>query len=353
MKEAIIKPAGVKEIAKRADVSIGTVDRVIHNRKGVSEETRQKVNAIIAELDFRPNKMASLLAKRNLVKIGVIIPKSLKNTDYWSHPSAGIEQAFSELKQFGLQAAYFHFDLDSKKSFVKASKQLLSSDVQGVLIAPSFIEESLSFTKKLGEQGIPFVFINSDLPRQASLSYIGPELYQSGRLAAQMIGLMIKPGESIFIVNISTELELEHHLLRKEQGFRAYFEESHLSNDIITHNISQIEPNAILRQLKKALTATPGARVLFVTNSRVHAVAAALKKQFPGLILVGYDFIEDNIPYLEDGSITFIISQRPKEQGYLGVMALYKHLFGVEVVEQTTYMPIDIITRENYRFYKN
>lgn len=353
MKNRTTKPAGVKEIARLAKVSIGTVDRVIHNRKGVSEETRQKINSLIEKLDFRPNKMASLLAKRNVVNIGVLIPKSLKHTDYWSLPLAGIEQALSELRQFGLHISYFHYDLDSRKSFIKAAGQLLAKDIQGVLIAPSFIEESLSFTRKLSEREIPFVFINSDLPKQPSLSYIGPELYQSGRLAAQIISLMIRKTDPILVVNISTELELDNHLFRKEQGFRDYFSESSPSNKIVTVNINTMDATVITRQLKRSIGATSDAKVLFVTNSRVHMVAKSLKKDYPHLIMVGYDFIEDNIPFLEDGSITFIISQRPKEQGYLGVMALYKHLFGIEAPSQTTYMPIDIITKENYRFYKN
>ncbi len=55
---------GVKEIARRANVSIATVDRVIHNRTGVSEKTKKKFNEIIKELDYQPNILASRLASR-------------------------------------------------------------------------------------------------------------------------------------------------------------------------------------------------------------------------------------------------------------------------------------------------
>ncbi len=54
----------VIEIAKRAGVSIGTVDRVLHNRGRVSEETRQRINAIISEEGYQPNPLARHL-KRN------------------------------------------------------------------------------------------------------------------------------------------------------------------------------------------------------------------------------------------------------------------------------------------------
>lgn len=85
---------------------------------------------------------------------------------------------------------------------------------------------------------IPYVFINSDLPKEESLSYIGPDLFQSGRLAAQLVKLMMNEDDDIVVVNISTQLELDHHLFRKEQGFRKYFEENNLMNMILTLNIN-------------------------------------------------------------------------------------------------------------------
>lgn len=344
---------GVKEIAKLAKVSIGTVDRVIHNRKGVSDETRKKINNIIAELDYRPNKMASLLAKRSLITFSVVIPKRSVETNYWSYPLAGIERAISELKQFGVEVSYFFYDLNSKSDFSEVAEQVLKTETNGVLIAPSFVEESTIFVKELASRKIPFVFINSDLPLETSLSYIGPDLYQSGRLTAQLISLMINDDDDIFVINLSTQLELDHHLFRKEQGFRRYFEENSLSNTVLTLNINHSDTAAIEKQIHKAIASAPRAKVLFVTNSRVHIVAKIVSKMKLNMFLVGYDFIEENIAQLENNAIRFIISQRPLEQGYLGIMALYKYTFQIEDVEKTTYMPIDIITKENYKYYKN
>lgn len=344
---------GVKEIARLANVSVGTVDRVIHNRAGVSEETKKKVNAIIAEQDYRPNKMASLLARRDSVKLSVIIPKSSGESNYWSYPLLGIEQAIAETRQFGVVANYHFYDVSSKTGFAEAAEQVLNSDTNGVLLAPSFVEESTAFVKKLTELNIPYVFINSDLPREESLSYIGPDLYQSGRLAAQLISFMIDEDEDIVVINLSTQLELDHHLFRKEQGFRGYFEENNLLNMILTLNVNLSNPEAVESKIHKAIQSMPNTKVIFVTNSRVHMVAKVLSKLKSDVLLIGYDFIEENITQLQNGVIDFIINQRPKEQGYMGIMALYKHIFNTEEVEKINYMPIDIITRENYKSYKN
>ena len=66
--------ATMQEIAKLADVSRGTVDRVLNHREGVNDETRQKVLEIADLLDYQPNKAGIALAtqKKN-IKIGVLI----------------------------------------------------------------------------------------------------------------------------------------------------------------------------------------------------------------------------------------------------------------------------------------
>jgi len=46
---------GVKEIARWANVAIATVDRVMHNRTGISAKTQKKINNISAELNYQPN----------------------------------------------------------------------------------------------------------------------------------------------------------------------------------------------------------------------------------------------------------------------------------------------------------
>ena len=47
----------IKDIARLADVSVGTVDRVIHGRSGVSEASKKRVEEILKQLDYQPNSM--------------------------------------------------------------------------------------------------------------------------------------------------------------------------------------------------------------------------------------------------------------------------------------------------------
>jgi len=55
----------VKDIAKAAEVSIGTVSRALNNAKGMTEETRERILAIAKRLNYQPNLQA-----RGLVAAG-------------------------------------------------------------------------------------------------------------------------------------------------------------------------------------------------------------------------------------------------------------------------------------------
>lgn len=344
---------GVKEIARRANVSIATVDRVIHNRVGVSAKTKSKVNKIIQELNYQPNLLAQRLASRKIFNLATFIPIGSEETSFWEAPLKGIEQAATEIKQFGVVVNSFFYDQNSKDSFAKQSKLVLRSNPDGILFAPSFIEESVEFSEKCKAKNIPYVLIDSDLPNQSSLSYMGPDLFHSGYLSAHLISYLIKESDRILIVNISKEIDSHHHLLKKEGGFRSYFLDRKINSQISKIDIRNTDYLSIEKILAKELNSGKEVKVIFVTNSRVSDVAKYIEKNQIDVLLVGYDFLPKNIDYLEKEVIDFLICQKPLEQAYRGVMALYQHLAFAIPAEKKYFMPIDIITKENHVYYRN
>ncbi len=344
---------GIKEIAKKANVSIATVDRVIHNRTGVSEATKDKINAIIKEFNYEPNIFARRLASKNVLKFATFIPMVSNETDFWQAPLNGINSAEKVVKRYGIKVDKYFFNQNDKASFVKCAKEILDGNYDAVILAPSFIEESISFVSSLDELGVPYIFINSDIPDKHSLCYIGPDLFHSGYLSAHLINYLVSDNDNIILINISKEIDNRHHLLRKEEGFRAYFGDQTKKVNIVKAEIRQNDYKSVKEDLSKVLKETK-AKAIFVTNSRVFYVAQFLEESgIKDVIVVGYDFIEKNIEFLKKGTIDFLICQKPQEQGYRGIMTLYNSLVHISPIEKIYFMPIDIITKENYQFYKN
>lgn len=345
---------GVKEIARRAKVSIATVDRVLHNRPGASLATKRRIERIIQELDYKPNIIASRLASRKVFNFAVLIPAVSEETDFWQAPLNGIKRAEETVKEYGVKITLYFFDLNNRRSFEEQAATILGNSPDGILLAPSFIDEARQFTLDCQKKKIPYVLIDSNIPHQEGLCYIGPHLFRSGYLGGQLMNFMLSDESEILVVNIAREVDDHNYLAEIEEGFRAYFRYHNLYHTIFKTDLTLTDYASVEKTLNEVFKKNPHIQAVFVTNSRVSAVARYFEKtKKEKIFLIGYDFIYENIEYLKKEIIDVLICHKPEEQGYRGIMTLYQHLVLRESIENIHFMPIDIITKENYEFYHN
>ncbi|SUJ30578.1 Maltose operon transcriptional repressor [Sphingobacterium spiritivorum] len=344
---------GIKELAKLANVSIGTIDRVLHGRPGVAAKTKERVLAVLQEHDYQPNMIARALASRKARRIVVLIPSASPESAYWKAPLEGIRTAGSEILRYSFTLDVLLFDQNDRHSFIPLATQLLEEDFDALVLAPMFHQEAQPLLQHCDENKIPYVFINSDIPGSDSAAYFGPDLFQSGCMSAQLINYISNPADEILLVHISREMEMQHHLLRKEEGLLQYMQDNGMKQKLHKLIIRDTAYSAIEQALTEQLKDTT-IKVLFVTNSRVASVARFIEEQqIAGICLIGFDYLPDNIAYLEKGIIDFLLCHKPIAQGYKSVMSLFQLLEAQQEPQKINYMPIDIISKENYRYYEN
>ena len=116
----------IKDIAKLAGVSVGTVDRVLHNRGRVSPEALKKVTEVMEQIDYKPNLIARTLGSNKNYRIAALLPDP-KQDPYWAQSNLGITQAQTEWAQYGIQVELFLFDLLDKNSFQKMAHEVYLS----------------------------------------------------------------------------------------------------------------------------------------------------------------------------------------------------------------------------------
>ena len=92
-----------------ADVSVGTVDRVIHGRSGVSEASRKRVEEILKQLDYQPNMYASALASNKKYAFSCLLPQHEKG-EYWTAVEAGIQDALVAYSDFNISVNLSYYD---------------------------------------------------------------------------------------------------------------------------------------------------------------------------------------------------------------------------------------------------
>jgi LacI family transcriptional regulator len=167
-------PATIRDVAQKANVGVGTVSRVLNDSPAVREETRNKVLAAIAELDYTPNPIARRLSTGQTLTIGVILP-------YLTMPSyierlRGVQDTLANSKY---DLVLFAVENESQRDAYFQNFSL-KSKVDGVLLIslPPNDEQAERFAKS----NIPTVLVDAYHP---SLCCVIPDDYGGGKLATQ------------------------------------------------------------------------------------------------------------------------------------------------------------------------
>ncbi|GGF13125.1 LacI family DNA-binding transcriptional regulator [Hymenobacter cavernae] len=354
----------IKDIAAKANVSVGTVDRVLHNRGRVAEDVRQKVLQMMKELEYEPNMIARTLGSNRTYRLAVIQPDHTLDP-YWHAPWQGIEKASRELKQYGLTVTTYSYNLNQVDSFLEQAQAATLSAPDGILIAPLFYRESLGLFEQWQQQQIPYVMFNTYIAEVQSLSYVGQDSYQSGFLAGKLVQFGQAQAGTFLVAHIAEDIANSVHISQKEKGFRDYFaqltatqsepepEQPRSQYNVISIDLPDPADPSFARQLNRLLddeqTQLKG---IFVSTSKAYEIAPYLQAyRREDIRLVGYDLLEKNIHFLKENVIDFLINQNPKKQGYRGIYALADQLFFKKEVQPIKYLPLDIITKENLQYY--
>ena len=347
------KSIRIKDIAQLAGVSVGTVDRVLHNRGRVSEDALRKVMGVLESIDYKPNLIARTLGANKTYRIAALMPNP-EQDPYWASTKSGMSQAEAEWLRYGVKVESHFFNLYDKKSFRQVAETVSESKPDGILVAPIFYHETLPFFEKFKANGIPYVLFNTNIPEADALSFIGQNLYQSGRVGAELMRLAQQDDKgTLVVIHINEDLDNSVHLAEKEKGFREYFDnKGSLGFQIITINLTDTT-NASAEAQIKSLLSNPDVKGIFVSTSKgTYLIASFLERENKTNIkLVGYDMLQENIRYMKKGVVDFLINQNPKRQAFLGINHLVGHLILKKDAPRQDLLPLEIISKENLESY--
>lgn len=348
-----MKLVRIKDIAAEAGVSIGTVDRVLHNRGEVAPKTKERVLAIAKKLQYQPNIVAQALTAKKQYHIAALIPKDDNDNTFWTFHPNGMEKAIQDLKPFLVEIKFYFFEIHNEIDFIKKSEKLLTDKPDGVIFAPILKKEGKEFTKKLDKKSIPYIFIDTFIEESNCLSFIGEDAYQSGRVSASIIDYGLGVDKDILIVNLAKDLENTQHLNRRNQGFMSYFLDKGKNKGMkITVEIPSTEREVVKERMDLILNNNPNIGAILVSSAKTHIIAQYLQnKKINDIILVGYELTDENVGYLRKGIIRFLVGQKPAEQSEKAVKKLFDYLTTKQIPLKKEFQHVEIINIENIDSY--
>jgi len=352
MKEHIPEKIKIKDIAEKAGVSPGTVDRVLHNRGNVSEVAQQKVEDVLKHINYIPNVYASALASKKTFSLLAVIPE-YNPGDYWEKMEFGIRKAAQEIVDFRVSIDIIYFCQYEVDSFCQTMKRVLKDLPDGILLTPSLKSVTYDFTCKLDREKIPYVFIDSFVEDAKPLAYYGQYSQQSGYLGAKLLFSQKSDLREIAVFSFfHIGQKPSNQISMRMAGFSEYVMEKRTDCKLHRVTLDAESPTQNEEILHRLFYDNKGIDGAIIFSSRAHIVADFLKKHHLNHItLIGYDLLDKNISRLKDNTISYLIAQRPEEQGYKGIKALSDHLVFKKKINQINYTPIDILTQENIDFY--
>lgn len=348
------KKIRIKDIAERAGVSVGTVDRVLHDRPNISKHAREKVEQALKEMDYQPNMYASALAYNKSYTFYMLLPKH-DSEAYWEEIEEGARKCEEVRRDFHISLEIRYYERMQENAFLIEGEALLDENPDGVIIVPTTLPVTKLLTDKLHERSIPFVLLDSYMADLSPLTFYGQDSFCSGYFAAKMLMLIAAKESKIMLMrqtkNGSVVSKQQHN---REIGFRHYMHEHFPQVEIIDLDLPfEVPRSQYDSMLEEFFMAHPEIHHCITLGSKAHIVGDfLLKTNRTDVQIMGYDMVGKNERDLRLGAISFLIAQHAYMQGYACVDALFQHIVLKNKVEPINYMPIELISKENIDFYR-
>lgn len=344
----------IKDIAEQSGVSVGTVDRVLHNRPNVSKSAREKVEAVLKNINYQPNMYASALAYNKSYTFYCIIPKHGSEA-YWDEIEEGANKVCEARRDFHIHVNIMYYERFNAATFNKKCKECLDGNPSGVIVVPSELGITKKFTDKLHELGIPFILLDSYMPDLKPLSFFGQDSFCSGYFAAKMLMLIASKEKEIMLMKQTKDGKVASKQQdNREVGFRHYMQDHFPQVKILELDLPLGEnKDKYDGILENFFEKHPHIHHCITFCSKGHIVGEfLLKTNRRDVQIMGYDMVERNAKCLRLGSMSFLIAQHAFMQGYNCVDTLFKAIVLKKKVDPVNYMPIELLSKENVDFYR-
>ncbi len=153
------KAASIYDVAKAARVSVFTASAVVNKKSHVGKKLRERVEAAIAKLHYRPNLLARSLAQQRTHTIGVVVP-DIANP-FFPLVVRGAEDA---AQKHGYNLLLCNSD-DTLEKEERALELLLSKRVDGILLTKTAGDFTPSIRRMIAEVNTPFVLLMRTYPK--------------------------------------------------------------------------------------------------------------------------------------------------------------------------------------------
>lgn len=298
--------ATLSDVAREADVSEATVDRVLNKRAGVHARSIARVNEAVDRLNYRPDPAAARLARPHPHRVSFLLPSGTNNFVAMLREQVGANRDWMTDHRVTAQTLEVDvFEPQRLASGILALKGQCETAVVMALDHP-LVQAAID---ELVDMGIGVVTLVSDVPKSRRQHFVGIDNVAAGRTAATLIGRFAgrSKGEVGVIVG---SLSLRDHAERNF-GFSQVMSSEYPSLTVLPP-IEGKDDNRLTRELSaKLLAAHPKLIAIYSVGAGNSGISASLKAsgRQREIVFVGHELTASARGDLLDGTMDAIINQ--------------------------------------------
>lgn len=333
----IIKKPTIKDVAKKANVSVATVSRILNDLDGYSEETRKKVTIVVEEIGYRRNAIARNLKTKTSHTIGVLLPKV--ETTFYVEILNGIEDMAHKNNY-----SVFICNTGTSSHLMPYYLEVLSErQVDGIIVCS--LSPKDMYDKDIVDTKIPCILVSTFSPR-FTIPYIKVDDFQA---AYEATSYLIENGHTK-IAMLGGEKEDPIAGIPRLQGYRQALKEHNITinENLIKHGgfgfkEGKDSMEALLNENKKftaifAACDDIAVGAMFIAHKRGILIPEELS-------IIGYD--NTKVSEMSYPPLT-TIAQPSYEMGQRSVEMLIKSITS-DKKSESKIMPFEIIERESVK----
>lgn len=333
------------DIAKEAQVSLATVDRVLNDRAGVSAKSQASVNNAIKKLGYVKDVSAANLAKKRQYKLAFIIPNEA--SQFQSTLMSEIETATSRGYSDRTDVQLIQFPANDPHSLVKELQKLRRKRIDGVAIMAPETPHVRDAISELKQHNIAVVALVSDQPDSECDHFIGINNVAAGRTAALLMGRFLPKKKGTIIV-LTNSMQL-HDSVDRRLGFDEVMAERFTHLEVLPtlegHGLSK----RITQSLRTALKSNPDVVGVYSLSSGNRALTDFLcSAELPGEVVV---IVHELTPHtrlgLQQETIDAVITQNTGHivRSALRVLRAKSDQLDIDVSQER--IRIEVVLKEN------
>jgi LacI family transcriptional regulator len=335
----------VHDIAAAAGVSLATVDRVLNQRPGVRNVTRERVERAIREIGYVRDVAAANLAKGRTYPLVFILPAS--DNSFMHGLTHEIRQAVARSPVERTDIRTIEVPAFDPVALVVALEKLAEEKPAGIGLVATDAPEVRAAVDKLVREGIPVVTLVSDLTGSLRHHYAGVDNIAAGRTAARLLGRFLGGAEGDIGVLAGSMLVRDHR--ERLEGFAAVMAKEFPSLAILPVIEGRDDPEMAHMLVADALSKNDHIIGMYSLGAGNRGLIRALKEKAADrtLTVIAHELTANTRAALLDGTIDAILNQDAGHEVRSAIRVLKAKADGLSVIDAQERIRLDIFLKDN------